>query len=34
MFDSFSWECTLKITKTELELPTDVEMILNYENAI
>lgn len=31
---SFSWECALKITKIKLELPTYVNMILDYKNVI
>ena len=27
-------ECTLTITKIEIELPADVNMILDYENAV
>ena len=34
MLASFSWECTLKITKFKVELLTNVDMILHYENAI
>ena len=30
----FSWECALKMTKIELESPTDVDTILDYENGI
>ena len=30
----FSWECTLKITKIELELLADGDMIFDYGNAI
>ena len=31
---SFSWECTLKITKIELELLADGDMIFDYGNSI
>lgn len=34
MLASFSWECTLKITIFKVELLTNVDMILHYENAI
>ena len=30
----FSWKCTLKITKIEPELLTDVDMILDYKKTI
>lgn len=30
----FSWDCALKITKIELELLTNINMILDYENGI
>ena len=30
----FSWECILKITKIELKLLTDCNMILDYRNDI
>lgn len=33
-FDSLLWECALKVTKIELELLRNVNMILDYENSI
>ena len=33
-FASFLWDCTLKITKIEPKLLTDVDMILDYRKAI
>ena len=31
---SFSWDCTLKTAKIELELLTELDMIIDYKNAI
>ena len=31
---SLSWECTSKLNKTELELLTDVDIMLDYKNSI
>ena len=33
-FDSLLWECALKVTKIELDLLRNVNMILDYENSI